>query len=274
MSVTLAVVGASGRMGRAVVRMARERGLEVVCAIGATDEGKDVGELAGIGACGVLVTSDLHALTAAKAAVAIDFSTHDILPEVARACAEAKTALVSGTTGLLAEGLLALQEASELVPVLWEPNMSVGVQVLARLVQRAIELLGLGFDVEISETHHRLKVDAPSGTAKRLAEVAKQARGDRDAFVTGRDGKPGRRPDREIGVFAMRGGDVVGDHTVHLLGQGERIELTHRATSRDLFASGALRAAQWIAHKSPGRYTLADVLLDPPPTKDAEMILE
>ena len=152
--------------------------------------------------------------------------------------------------------------------------MSVGVQVLAQLVRRAIELLGMGFDVEISETHHRMKVDAPSGTAKRLAEVAKEARGDRDALITGRDGRPGRRPDREIAVLAMRGGDVIGDHTVHLLGQGERIELTHRATSRDLFASGAVRAAQWIVGKSPGRYTLTDVLRDPPPTNDDEMILE
>ncbi len=274
MSHTLAVIGASGRMGRAVVRIATERGLEVVCAIGATDEGKDVGDLAGVGAIGRLVTSDLQALVTANAVVAIDFSTHDILPEVARTCASAKTALVSGTTGLDAEGLLALQEASELVPVLWEPNMSVGVQVLAALVKRAIELLGLGFDVEVSETHHRLKVDAPSGTAKRLAEVAKAARGDRDTLITGRDGRPGRRSDREIGVFATRGGDVIGDHTVHLLGSGERIELTHRATNRDLFAAGAVRAAQWIAGKSPGRYTLADVLRDPPPSNDDELTLE
>ncbi len=260
MSLRLAVIGASGRMGRAVVRLAIEREMQVVCAIGASDVGRDAGELAGLAACGTIVTDDVAALENANAEVAIDFSTPNIVADCAMACARAKTAFVSGTTGLDAEGQLALQEASELVAILWEPNMSVGAHVLGMLLERAIALLGMQFDVEITETHHRLKVDAPSGTAKRLADIAKQARGDRDALISGRDGKPGKRPDREIAVLALRGGDVIGDHSVHLLGHGERIELTHRATNRDLFAMGAMRAATWIIAQPPGRYTLANVL--------------
>lgn len=247
-------------MGRAVTRLALDAGHSVVAAIGASEVGRDAGEIAGASACGVAITSDLGVLATCGATVVIDFSAAELLPEVAERCADAGIALVSGTTGLDAEAQLALQAASDRVAVLWEPNMSAGVFVLGVLLARAIELLGLGFDVELTETHHRAKIDAPSGTAKRLVEVAKRARGDKDVVISGRDGKPGRRPEREIGVFALRGGDVVGDHTVHLLGAGERIELTHRATSRDLFASGALRAAVWLSGKPAGRYGLADVL--------------
>jgi 4-hydroxy-tetrahydrodipicolinate reductase len=260
-SLALAVIGASGQMGRSVVRLATQQGHTVVCAVGASDEGRDAGELAGVSACGALVTRDLGAIVGSGATVAIDFSAADLMPDLARACAAGGVALVSGTTAIDVEGRLALEEACEKVPILCEPNMSVGVQVLAVLLERAIALLGAGYDVEIVETHHRLKVDAPSGTAKRLVDVAKAAHGERgDAVVTGRDGKPGRRSEREIGVMALRGGDVIGDHTVHLLGTGERIELTHRATSRDLFAQGAIRAAVWIAGRPAGRYALPDVL--------------
>ncbi len=247
-------------MGRAVVRLATEQGLEIVCAIGAADEGRDAGELAGVGAIGVVVTSDLAAVAACGADVAIDFSSAELVSQLAPVCAAAGIAVVCGTTGLDAEAQLAMQGASADVAVLWEPNMSVGVHVLAMLLQKAIASLGAGFDVEIVETHHRHKVDAPSGTARKLALAAKAARGDKDAFVSGREGKPGRRPEREIGVFAMRGGDVIGDHQVHLLGAGERLELTHRATSRDLFAQGAIRAALWMAGRPAGEYGLGDVV--------------
>ena len=166
---------------------------------------------------------------------------------------------MSGTTGLGEEARAALDRASARVPVAWEPNMSVGVHVLGALVARAIAMLGPDFDIEIIEAHHRLKADAPSGTALRVAEIAREARGGA-RFVHGREGRPGARGAAEIGVHAVRGGDVVGDHSVYLLGAGERIELIHRASSRELFASGALRFARWIAGKTPGRYAMDDML--------------
>lgn len=235
----LAVVGAGGRMGSAVVRLARERGVAVVHAV-------DRGELATLAAGGF--------------DVAIDFSSSEVLPELAALVAQTRAALVSGTTGLSPDGERALDDASGRVAVLWEPNMSIGVHALGSLLRHAIAALGEGFDVEVVETHHRRKVDAPSGTALRLAEIATEARSS-GAVVHGRVGRPGPRGAAEIGVHAVRGGDVVGDHSVHLLGEGERLELVHRATNRDVFALGALRAAAWIADKPAGRYRLADVLL-------------
>lgn len=255
----LAVVGALGRMGQAVVRLAAEEGLELAAAFDAKGAGQDVGEVAGLGARGVPVQRDLGALTAARVDVLVDFSLPQATPDVALACAAAKVALVSGTTGLGEPETSALDRSAAVVPVLWEPNMSVGVHVLSALVARAVELLGEDFDVEITETHHRAKVDAPSGTALRLAEVAQKARAEL-ALVHGRQGKVGARKPSELGMHALRGGDVVGDHTVFLFGQGERLELTHRASSRDLFARGALRAARWIAGRAPGRYGLRDVV--------------
>jgi 4-hydroxy-tetrahydrodipicolinate reductase len=261
------VFGASGRMGRAVVRVAAERGHQVASAVATAEVGADAGTLAGIAPLGVAVAASLDVLGRSGANVVVDFSSPAAVPALADACAAAGLALVSGTTGLDEAGRAALDRAASRVPVLWEPNMSVGVWVLARLVERAVALLGPGFDVEIVEAHHRQKVDAPSGTALRLAEVAKAAldslpgRASEDArFVYGREGKPGARPANEVGVLAMRGGDVIGDHSVHLLGIGERIELAHRASSRDLFARGAVRAAEWIAGRAPGRYGLGDVL--------------
>lgn len=253
----IAVLGASGRMGRAVVRLAHEGGHTVVAAIGAGDAGVDAGELAGIGAIGTKITTGLDL---AGADVVVDFSSPAIAAEAFAACAQQKVAFASGTTGLEADALAALDAAARAVPVLWEPNMSVGVHVLSALLAQAIAALGPGYDIEIVETHHRKKVDAPSGTALRLAEVARKARSEASRFVTGRDGKPGARTTEEIGVLALRGGDVIGDHTAFLLGDGERIELTHKASSRDLFARGALRAAAWLAGKPAGRYGLADVL--------------
>jgi 4-hydroxy-tetrahydrodipicolinate reductase len=238
----IAVVGARGRMGQAVARLAPEHGFEVVCAHDAGDP------LARLGASG--------------AKVAIDFSSPAALPAIAAEVARAGIALVSGTTGLGDDGRAALDAASRAVPVVWEPNMSVGVHVLTELVRRAVGLLGPGFDIEIVEAHHRLKADAPSGTALRLAEAARAARGE-GRLVNGREGKPGARARDEIGMHAVRGGDVIGDHTVHLLAAGERIELTHRASSRDLFATGALRVAQWIVGRPAGRYAMADVVSSP-----------
>ena len=255
----LAVVGASGRMGRAVVRLAREAGAEIVCAIGASDMGRDVGELAGIGVIGTSVTDSLGALDHARADVVVDFSAPAVTLALAPIAAAARCAIVSGTTGLADDGRAALALAAKRVPVLWEPNMSLGVHVLSQLVSQAVRLLA-DWDIEIVETHHRLKIDAPSGTALRLAEVAQAARADATRLVHGRQGKPGARGSSEIGMHALRGGDVIGDHTVHLMGGAERIELTHRATNRDVFAHGAVRSATWIAGKPAAAYTLRDVL--------------
>lgn len=258
----LAVVGAGGRMGQAILRLAREdQSIELVGACGSPSSpnvGRDVGELIGGGSWGVALSPDVSAALLG-ADVCIDFSSPRVTVAVARACAQARVSLVSGTTGLEADAQQALDDAARAVPVLWAPNTSPGVQVLADLVREAVARLGPGYDVEVVEIHHRKKVDAPSGTAKRLAEAALEAR-PALVQVTGRDGVPGARKADELGVLAVRGGDVVGDHTVYLLGDGERIELTHRATSRELFARGALRAARFVAGKAPGRYTMRDVV--------------
>lgn len=256
----IAVLGANGKMGRAVVRLAHQAGLTVVAAIGAGEIGKDAGELAGVGALGVPVTDSLNALETAKPDVLVDFSAPAIVTRALEVCAANGIAIASGTTGLGDAENAAFDAAAKKIAVLWEPNMSVGIFVLSRLVAEAVKALGDDFDIEIVEAHHRLKVDAPSGTGLRLAEVAKAARAKSSRFVTGRDGKPGARKSDEIGVLAMRGGDVIGDHHVHLLADGERLELTHRASNRDLFARGALRAARWLVGKPAGRYRLADVL--------------
>ena len=250
-------------MGRAIVRLAAETNdLEIACAVSMSDAGADAGELAGIKRIGVAVTRDLAAVEASGAHVVIDFSGASAVADVAGAATRAGAALVSGTTGLGEDAKAALDRASAHIAVLWEPNMSVGVHVLGELVRRAVAALGPTFDIEIVETHHRMKMDAPSGTALRLAESAAQARGDM-RLVHGRGGplagSPARAPN-EIGIHSVRGGDVVGDHSVHLIGDGERLELVHRATSRDVFAHGALRAARWIHEKPAGRYALADVI--------------
>jgi 4-hydroxy-tetrahydrodipicolinate reductase len=188
--------------------------------------------------------------------VVIDFSLPVALAELARLAARQGVALVSGTTGF--EETALLDDAASKIPVLWAPNMSLGIAVLSEIAAVAARRLGPGFDIEITELHHRAKVDAPSGTAVRLADAVRAVRPLRS--VTGREGIVGARESEEIGVFALRGGDVIGDHTVHLLGSGERLELTHRATNRELFAHGALRAARWLVGRRPGRYSLADVL--------------
>ncbi len=257
----IAISGAAGRMGQAILRIARGSGVDVVGAIarpGSPAAGRDMGEVAGGVGMGVLVSEDIgSALLGAD--VVIDFSRAEALRPLCAAAARAGVAIVSGTTGLDGIAERALDDAAAKVPVLWAPNTSVGVFVLAELAATAARLLGPGFDVEIVETHHRAKLDAPSGTALRLAEAVSAARGGLRQ-TTGREGLTGARGDDEIGVLAVRGGDVVGEHIVHFLGAGERIELVHRATSRDLFARGALRAAAAIVGKPPGRYTMGDVV--------------
>jgi 4-hydroxy-tetrahydrodipicolinate reductase len=257
-----AIHGATGRMGLTLVRISRGiADLELVggaCAPGDPAAGRDLGELAGIGSIGVMAAPDVgSALLGAD--VVIDFSTASAVPALLASAAQQKVAVVSGTTALDENAQRAIDKAATSVAVLWAPNTSIGVQVLSELVEQAVRKLGSAFDVEIVETHHRKKVDAPSGTARRLADAAKAGRPELSELNT-REGIVGPRTDEEIGVMALRGGDVIGDHTVFLFGSGERIELTHRATSRDLFAQGALRAARLLMGKPAGRYTLADVL--------------
>lgn len=258
----LALFGATGRMGLSIARLSRaDDDVQIVGAICASNDpglGRDIGELAGVGSLGVVTTADVGS-GLLGADVVIDFSTASAVPTLFASAARQRVAVVSGTTGLDDAGRRGLDKVAEAAAVLWSANMSLGVQVLSELVQQAVRRLGSGFDVEIVEIHHRKKIDSPSGTAKRLAEAARAARPELGE-LHGRSGVVGARSQEEMGVFGVRGGDVVGDHTVYLLGMGERLELTHRASSRELFAHGALVAAKFLCGKPPGRYTIADVV--------------
>lgn len=259
------VHGAGGRMGRAVVALlATDERMQLAAAVdarGAATLGRDAGELAGAGALGIAVTADLVAALRGSDVV-IDFSAVGAVPALARAAAASRTPTVICTTGLDAEALAALDALAAIAPIVVAANTSVGVTVLLHLAARAAELLGDDYDIEILEMHHRRKVDAPSGTALRLAESVAAARGLDLATAAryGRSGQVGARTRDEIGILALRGGDVIGEHTVVLAGDGERVELTHRAHARDLFARGALRAARWVVSQPAGRYEMADVL--------------
>jgi len=261
----VAIHGAAGRMGRSIASvLADDPAAELVAAMDREDSdlvGTDVGALAGSGSSGVEITSDIEKfLTAAD--VVIDFSIAPATERLLPMCASQRIPMVIGTTGLGASGRAAVERAAERLPVVFAPNYSQGVNALFFLAARATELMGTGFDAEIVEVHHRHKVDSPSGTAVRLAEVvshAKKLDAER-AFTHGRSGHVGARPKEEVGVMALRGGDVVGEHTLYLVGEGERLELTHRATDRSIFARGAVRAAHWVAGRPAGLYDMADVM--------------
>ena len=259
----VAIAGASGRMGRLLLeQLASSENTKLVGALehaGSPELGADAGALVGR-PWGVRIVSD-PAVALLGADVVIDFSSASATPDVVRAAAAAGVACVVGTTGLSAEAEAALRDASSVIPLLASPNMSLGVQVLAHALAETLRLLGSDWDVEIIETHHRAKRDAPSGTALRLADVVTKARDlTHDDLKHGRHGAAAQRTMTEVGMHAVRGGDVVGDHTVLLAGAGERIELTHKATSRAVFAAGALRAARWVVGRAPGRYAIGDVL--------------
>jgi 4-hydroxy-tetrahydrodipicolinate reductase len=261
----LAIYGASGRMGRTVAQLALAApDTNIVGAVdsaGSEHLGRDVGSLAGHDEAGVVVSADL-ASALLGCDVLIDFSVATAFDAMIRTAARQGVAVVSGTTRLSEASLTNLNRAAEKIPVLWAPNMSLGVQLLAQLVRQAVGALcgpmG-GYDVEVVEAHHNRKLDAPSGTATYLVEAAQQALPELEA-VHGREGMVGTRKPTEIGVHALRGGGIVGDHSVHLIGEYDRIEINHRAMSRELFAAGALRAAHWLVGQSAGRYQLADVL--------------
>lgn len=236
------ITGAKGRMGRALIACAPSHpNLQIV---GQIDQGDDLNTV--IGGCDAV----------------IDFSAHSATPAVAALCAKSKKALVIGTTGHNDTETFEIKNSTDNIPVVWASNYSTGVNTLFWLTRKAAEILGPDFDLEVVEMHHRLKRDAPSGTAKSLAEILAQVRHLQlsEAARHGRNGIVGERTRNEIGVHSVRGGDVVGDHTVIFANVGERVELTHKASSRDTFANGALRAAEWVVNQKPGLYDMQDVL--------------
>lgn len=262
-TVGVVIAGAAGRMGRMLLGLAsRDPGIRVVGAIeaaGHPDLGADSGLLVGAAANGVPISERPEA---PRGSVLVDFSAPG--PAVAHVgeAAVRGWAAVVGATGFSPAEERAIDAHGERIALLRAGNMSVGITALLEAVADVARRLGPSFDIEIAEIHHRLKKDAPSGTAIMLGRAAAAGRGARleDHAVHGREGLVGERPAGEIGVLALRGGDVVGDHTVYFLGTGERVEITHRAQSREAFAAGALRAAAWIAGRAPGRYTMRDVL--------------
>lgn len=240
--IKILVTGCKGRMGQAV--------LAAIEAAGGAEAGAQID----------LGDSLPDAL--AKCDTVIDFTSHHFTDELLAECLRQKRSMVIGTTGHTADELGRIRDAARQIPIVFASNFSVGVNTLFWLTRKAAELLGDAFDLEVVEMHHRMKKDAPSGTARTLVEILAKVRGldcDQDARH-GRHGDVGARTKKEIGVHALRGGDVVGDHTVIFSNIGERVELTHKASSRDTFASGAVRAAKWLAGKPAGLYDMRDVL--------------
>lgn len=265
MATRFVVCGAAGRMGRALCAVIGETPGAVLAgaveAPGSPFVGSDAGEVAGLATAGVAIVDDYAAVAAADT-VALDFTAPAATLAHLRTAVAAGAAIAIGTTGFDPAEAAELAELAPRTRCLVAPNMSVGVAVLDRVIYEAALALGEDFDAEIVEMHHRLKVDAPSGTALALARTVAAAKG-RDLAtdaVYGREGQVGRRTDREIGVLALRGGGVVGDHTVILAGAAERLELTHRAQSRECLARGAVRAGAWLIGQPPGRYEMGDVL--------------
>jgi 4-hydroxy-tetrahydrodipicolinate reductase len=259
------IAGAAGRMGTRLVALLKESTtLTLAGAIegkGHQALGEDAGEIAGCGKAGIQITEDLTALLK-EGEVIIDFSTPDATLSHLRAASQHRRAMVIGTTGLSASEFEELKSTTRHIPCVFSPNMSVGVNLLYKIIGEMAKTLGDEYDIEVIEAHHRLKKDAPSGTALKIAEVlAKAVKRDLNQVgIYARKGLIGERKTQEIGIQTIRAGDIVGDHTVLFGGMGERIEVTHRASSRDTFARGALRAAGWVVKQQPGLYDMMDVL--------------
>lgn len=259
----IGIAGCGGRMGRALIAEAAAAGLRLTGGTARTPTlvGLDLGLSAGLDPLGVVIGHD--ALTLFDAAdVVIDFTTPEATLRHAALAARTGKALIIGTTGISPSGIAAIEQAARTAPIIRSANMSLGVTLLLDLVEQTARRLGPDYDIEILEMHHRLKRDAPSGTALGLGEAAARGRAvalDQMA-VRSRDGATGARPEGAIGFATLRGGDVVGDHTVIFAGPGERLELTHKAGDRRIYARGALRAALWAAGRAPGLYGMKDVL--------------
>lgn len=265
MTVSIAVAGASGRMGKVLIEAVVQ---SPEAALGAATVragnpliGQDAGLVAGVGVQHCPLEAELSAVTE-RFSVLIDFTSIESTLEHLAVCRAARRGMVIGTTGFSSTQKALLAEAAQFIPIVFAPNMSIGVNVLINVLKQTAALLGEGYDVEIIEAHHRHKVDAPSGTALRLGEAVAEATGRNlaEVAVYGREGHTGARDPNTIGFATVRGGDVVGDHTVLFAGIGERIELTHKASSRMTFAQGAVRAALWVADQPPGLYDMQDVL--------------
>ena len=266
--VRVGMYGAFGRMGQIIMRTLlsgfepdRDPKLMLTAAVEATNHphlGRDIGPSCGLGPVGLDLTDDL-ARALSNVDVMIDFSTPGATALLAAAAAETNTPLVIGTTSLHAAALASIDAAANRVPIVCSANMSPGVNVLISLLKRAAAALP-DYDAEIVELHHKWKRDAPSGTALLLADSIEGARGRKSDLRLGRSGMSGPREAGELGIMAIRGGDVIGEHTAYFFGTGERLELTHRAQSRDVFARGALQAARWVVGQPPGIYGMEDVL--------------
>ena len=261
MAISLAITGAAGRMGSRLVALARQSpDFQVAAAIERADHpmiGRDAGEIAGVGAIGMPIAAEPKA----KADVLLDFTVPASMRQWLAHCRKSKIAMLIGTTGLQPSDHQLVDEAAREIAILQAPNMSLGVAVLNKIASEVAKLLGNDYDIEIVEAHHRFKKDAPSGTAMGLADAILKATGkSRSDLVFDRHGDETTRKSGEIGMHALRIGDDVGKHTAYFAALGERLELTHVATSRDTFVHGALRAAKWLASRKPGRYTISDVL--------------
>lgn len=261
----IAIAGAAGRMGKTLTEavLRSDAGLQVTVGTVRADDpavGVDLGLLAGVQHLGVSAVGSLHEQAAAFD-VLIDFTARASTLEHLQYCVEHNKAIVIGTTGFTTEEKQRIAEAARSIPVVFAPNMSIGVNVCLKLLKMAAEVLE-DVDIEIVEAHHRYKKDAPSGTALRMGEVIAEALGRnlQEVAVYGREGMSNERDRNTIGFATVRGGDIVGDHTVIFAGLGERIEITHKASSRMTFASGAVRAAAWLAGRTPGLYSIDDVL--------------
>jgi 4-hydroxy-tetrahydrodipicolinate reductase len=263
--IKVAITGVAGRMGGRIFSLLQlEEGIEVVGVTekkGHPDLGKDVGLILGAGKLNLRISDSIES-AADEADAVIDFTSPGATLEHAQYASKSGKPMVIGTTGLSQDERGEIEKLARSFPCVISPNMSVGINILFEVSKRVAAYLGDEFDVEITEVHHRHKVDSPSGTAIRLGEEIADALGRdfKEVARFERYGQAGERKKEEIGIQAVRGGDVIGEHTVYFLGNGERIELTHRATSRDNFARGAIRAVRWVVGKPPGIYTMKDVL--------------
>lgn len=261
----VAVIGAAGRMGRALIEAVHESEHCVLTAAidrpGNSLIGTDAGELAGVGKLGVTVVDSLESVVD-QFDVLIDFTAPAATIANAKICASHGKRMAIGTTGLSAEQKAELAECAKQTAIMFAPNMSVGVNLCFKLLALAAQVLGDDVDIEIIEAHHRHKVDAPSGTALRMGEVVAEALGRNleEVAVYGREGQEGPRDRRTIGFETIRAGDIVGEHTVMFAADGERVEITHKATSRMNFARGAVRACRWLQYREPGLFDMQDVL--------------
>ena len=265
MTTRVGICGAGGRMGKTILEVCREtKGVKIAAAIeqrGSPMIGKDAGEQAGIGKLGVAIVDDI-ARVADKFDVLIDFTLAASVPDNIRKCRAAGKNMVIGTTGLSDKQKEVIKQASKEIAIVFAPNMSIGVNLCFKLLEMAANVIGEDADIEIIEAHHREKKDAPSGTSLRMGEVIANTLG-RDlkkCAIYGREGITGARDKKTIGFETIRAGDIVGEHTVMFATSGERVEISHKATSRKTFASGAMRAAQWVATKKTGLFDMQDVL--------------